>query len=699
MTRAFRAALGVLLLTAVVRADLPRFQPVVPDDALTMREFRAERARVWKAQLEAAYLSFQPDPDPSDDARPILSDFADRWAQVRWHETAALRARIRALGPSLANPTVRAVDMLLDGGSRPSATVLFEHIVDVSNALEPTAFPPDILLRLRLIGALSRADTDEWARRSIEIASKRLVDAVDRPDVGEIEVRSILHGLWDLRRIGCLSLPQLGWLVERLEGGPNTRWVRNMLLGIWHRDTGWEARGGGFASSVTEEGWRVFGAHMPQATRAFSEAHASAPQRPEAAGQLIQCAYAGFSDEDPAVWFERGFRAQFDWASLYEYLAEALDPRWGGTEEELLGFASWCSRCTRFDTAVPDQCVRIVQIVIRDYGGVDRVFESHTGWPALRRVYRGYAARHAETGDVSAETVCLTGLAVTAWRAGEYGEARAAVERLGTRWDLPTARAFWAGREEVLFAVNTEDGPYASSLRPALLAERSGDWTSAADAFDEVAESVPADSPLGPLLRSRAGAARVMAAAEQGESARIDFAHGLGAWLPRSGEWAVDLDGALCATPDDGGMFLYFVHPIPGDFEFGCTINFDRAGEDMERSGGFGLWPSISDEAGSARAYLQPGRRLVSVRSHRHFDSEYLPERRTPKQWRLVVRVENGETRLTLDGKPLNRVTWKFDEGAPDRRYLALSGLSLSKPDLSVSVRFSDLSLRLLPRK
>jgi len=688
----------VFLVAPLVAAGLPRIQPVAPDDALTMTAYRTERARVWREQLEAAYLALQPDPDPSDDARPIIRDFADRWANVKWHETPALRARIRALGPSVSNPTVRAIDMLLEGGSRPSATVLYDQIVDITRSLEPTPFPPDILLRLRLIGAMSRPDTEEWADQCMETASKRIVEVVDREGVGDIEVRSLLHGILDLRRIGCMSLDQLRFLIERLEGGPNTQWVRDILLGTWHRDTGWDARGTGFASTVTEEGWRVFGAHMPRATKAFADAHERAPHRPEAAAYLVQCAYAGFDDDDPAEWFERGFRAQFDWAPLYHNLAEALDPRWGGSVEELLGFASWCSRCTRFDTTVPDECVRIVHIVVRDYGGVDQVFESHTGWPALRRVYRGYGARHAETGDEAAQTVCLTALAATAWRAGEFGEAREALEQLGDRWDLRAARAYWAGREEVLFGVYAEDGPLSAALRPALIAESAGEWDAAAEALESAATKAPARVPLARLLRARAGAARAMAAAERGGRASFDFEDGLGAWLPRSGEWSIDADGTLRATPDDGGFFLYFVHPIEGDFEFGCTINFDRAGEDQERSGGFGLWPSVTDEEGTTRVYLQPGWNLVSVRSHRNIDSEYLPERRNPKQWRLEVRVENGQTRMTLDGKPLKRVTWKFEEDAPQRRYLALSGLSLRSPDLSTSVAFSDLTLRLLPK-
>ena len=67
----------------------------------------------------------------------------------------------------------------------------------------------------------------------------------------------------------------------------------HMLRGSNEIELAWLARGNGFSSEVTEEGWRGFKEHLTQARDIFVETWEAFPNRPESATAMITVTRGG----------------------------------------------------------------------------------------------------------------------------------------------------------------------------------------------------------------------------------------------------------------------------------------------------------------------------------------------------------------------------------------------------------------------
>src|SRR5262249_4269138 len=140
----------------------------------------------------------------------------------------------------------------------------------------------------------------------------------------------------------------------------------------------WQARGGGWASTVTPQGWAGFKEHLEKAAQHFSEAYKLGPQYPEAAAEMITVAMAGGAPdgETPRLWFDRAVKAQLDYLKAYQNYLFSLMPRWGGTHEQMYMFGRECLQTNRFDTFVPYEMLSAFESIYSDIGGDFDLFKS-----------------------------------------------------------------------------------------------------------------------------------------------------------------------------------------------------------------------------------------------------------------------------------------------------------------------------------
>lgn len=121
-----------------------------------------------------------------------------------------------------------------------------------------------------------------------------------------------------------------------LQGG----WLREMLDGKIAYRTAWSARGGGWASTVTDKGWKEYDANIAVAKMHFEAAYAMRPDLPSSAQMMINCNRG--EDKDCRLWFDRAVAIEPDlWTAYREYVF-TIRPRWGGSEEQLMAFADEC---------------------------------------------------------------------------------------------------------------------------------------------------------------------------------------------------------------------------------------------------------------------------------------------------------------------------------------------------------------------
>jgi hypothetical protein len=102
----------------------------------------------------------------------------------------------------------------------------------------------------------------------------------------------------------------------------------------------WDARGDGFAGTVTEEGWRLFHERLVDARLLLEEAEAKGVKDAMLYCHLITLAMGEGVDRDQTMgWFKAGVQIDPHCQRLYESMARYLLPRWHGEEGDIDRFA------------------------------------------------------------------------------------------------------------------------------------------------------------------------------------------------------------------------------------------------------------------------------------------------------------------------------------------------------------------------
>jgi hypothetical protein len=105
----------------------------------------------------------------------------------------------------------------------------------------------------------------------------------------------------------------------------------------------WEARGTGWASSVTQEGWDIFHKELQNAQRELTDAWRISAKDPEIAAEMITvCMGLCLPRDEMERWFSRAIQTGLDASSATSAKRYYLDPRWHGSGEEDLAFAREC---------------------------------------------------------------------------------------------------------------------------------------------------------------------------------------------------------------------------------------------------------------------------------------------------------------------------------------------------------------------
>jgi hypothetical protein len=228
------------------------------------------------------------------------------------------------------------------------------------------------------------------------------------------------------------------------------KWMVQTLAGSMEVKVAWKLRGGGYASSVTKEGWEGFNKHLALARHALSGAWTLRKDMPFAASQMITVTMAGAADEGETMrlWFDRTVAAQYDYDEAYKSMLWGLLPRWGGSYSRMLAFGVACARTRRFDTAIPTYLNTAVRQIANEL-------------PDWRRLLR-----NAELGKLLMETrrQCLK--QATTDEARNYHTSMLLVEGAAVEDDATTVEALQLfGGEARLVRLDAEANRFVRELQ------------------------------------------------------------------------------------------------------------------------------------------------------------------------------------------------------------------------------------------
>jgi hypothetical protein len=248
-----------------------------------------------------------------------------------------------------------------------------------------------------------------------------------------------LYHLGALLVDGCSRLPNrrysgiskaMGRVTPVLAAEPVNRVEKLLLTADNCCRMAWNMRGHGSALEVTPDNWDRFDTWLSQAEEAITEALELDPNAPDGARLMISIeTWRGEGREQMEAWFQRAMRLDGDDYRACLAKMEYLDPRWHGSEADMLAFGRECVRTENWEGRLPFLLIEAHRRIARNYlvsaQSDQGYFARPYVWNDIQSVYVPYLARHPESRY---DKSCYTKFASLS---GHYAIANRLFEELG----------------------------------------------------------------------------------------------------------------------------------------------------------------------------------------------------------------------------------------------------------------------------
>lgn len=179
----------------------------------------------------------------------------------------------------------------------------------------------------------------------------------------------------------------------------------------------WDARGTGWANTVTPGVWRLFYQRLHEAEKDLSKAWDMDHSLYQAANGMITVAMGlGWNHEKMEVWFQRAMKANSDNLVACGRKLEYLQPRWHGSWQEVLAFGRGCRATKNWEGGLPF-ILEAAHFSLAGRSEKSPYLRQRGVWEEIQPLYKAYLKLHPESHYNRA--MC----ALWAYRCGHYKEA------------------------------------------------------------------------------------------------------------------------------------------------------------------------------------------------------------------------------------------------------------------------------------
>jgi hypothetical protein len=232
------------------------------------------------------------------------------------------------------------------------------------------------------------------------------------------------------------STDEPAWLARQkliqdwMDARPESATAR-IAMARFLRDYAWNARGSGYANTVSDKSWKLFGQRLEQAAEALKDTRQLKETCPIYWSSVMGVALGlQTSKEDYNDIFNQAIQAEPDYTFYYQTRATFLLPRWYGAEGE------WekdlASSADRIGGADGDQVYAQVVWSVHQYGDSKNVFDENKSisWERVDRGFEAILKRFPDSLAAKNERAHLAALA------GDKEKARRYFKATGGKVDL-----------------------------------------------------------------------------------------------------------------------------------------------------------------------------------------------------------------------------------------------------------------------
>jgi len=204
--------------------------------------------------------------------------------------------------------------------------------------------------------------------------------------------------------------------------------LRGKFLVTW----AWQARGSGWANTVSDEGWRKMADRLEQANEVLTTAYEKNPDDYLSATEMLAVELGqGNGRAAMEKWFECAMKGHPDNYSACLSKVWYLQPRWYGSGEAVLQFGLECVKTGNWRAKLP----LILPSGLSDVADGDNgLYRNEELWKLVKPVFEEFLKRYPESIGVR------TNYANWAARGGHLDELAAQLAALGPNWD----RSCWS---------------------------------------------------------------------------------------------------------------------------------------------------------------------------------------------------------------------------------------------------------------
>ena len=452
-----------------------------------------------------------------------------------------------------------------------------KHLVKAVAAFEGSQYPAYLYVAAasRLARFLEAWDRPEEAHAYHQIAANASIVAAEAAPDEYFPQRFLANNL-KLQLKNYLPFDISETLIEGLQlvGGLNSCTL-STCMGVYHDRVGWEARGDGFANTVTEKGWEIFAKHQEISRSYLVKAHELDPSRPEAASLMISIATAGYAGpgESERFWFDKAVAAQMDWPPAYTRILWSMRPRWGGSHEEMFEFGLECARTERFDTYVPYELIGILLDIDKEQQYSKRFWRLNRIYPIANPILEQLVLNPAHKHDILEYRTIQVGMA---WVMHEFVDAKKMLDQANNELDEAWLINQNMSARKILDDVHIFTSNFADKITAADKLSSVKNFKGAVNAYDEIIKQIEDDPALMVILRDRLVTAEIETQFKTGEWVDLKFEEGNPGWRARGGIWHSSSPEIIKGGPQFNGLFLISKFAVGDQFELSGKIDMSN---------------------------------------------------------------------------------------------------------------------------
>ncbi len=299
-----------------------------------------------------------------------MRSVADRNTKANVQMDQALRVAVKdAFEAQCPDPMIRYLHLRYYGvteGDTKSTGRFTQEQLEIGKALELSHYPPirKFYGTLRALNSFVRfAPATTTGRRAARVKCLELIerslghlrDVLEDPTTPHFEAfeateefLNAMMGPDDIRGAHFTVVHDL-LLKHHAKSG-----LAAYFKGNFYIDMAWLARGNGFSDSVSPEGWTLFARRLDVASAALNEAWELNPSAPHVANRMLSVEL-GQGKGRPRMerWFRRAMQLDNSNYRAASSKLNYLEPKWYGTEEDLLAFGQECLKSEVWRGEIP----------------------------------------------------------------------------------------------------------------------------------------------------------------------------------------------------------------------------------------------------------------------------------------------------------------------------------------------------------